>query len=104
MNPWVESLLAVLLAAGGVLVGAWFSRRRYWYLGYVLPLTIIVAYTVASRVPALGFVPPFSWMLLGRGQLAVMGLVATMVLTAPMLKLPRRRGRNPVAHISASVQ
>jgi hypothetical protein len=99
MNPWVESLGVLLLAAGGVLLGAWFSRRRapYWMFGYLIPFLMIVLYAVGSRHPAFAFVPPISWMMMGRSKFAVIGLVGAMVLTTPLLKLPRRRDRIAVS-------
>jgi hypothetical protein len=61
MNPWVESFAVLLVAAGGVLLGAWFSRlpKPYWLIGYFLPFLMIVLYAVASRQPAIAFIPPF---------------------------------------------
>jgi hypothetical protein len=95
MNPWVESLGVALLAAGGALMGAWFSRRpRFWWaLGYVLPMLLIVVYDLAVHHPALASVAPVSWMMMGRNKFAVIGFIAAMVLTTPLLKLPQRRDR-----------
>jgi hypothetical protein len=41
MNPWIETLGAILLAAFGAVLGWWFSRRpKPWGTsGYFLPLT-----------------------------------------------------------------
>ena len=51
MNPWVESLGVLLLAAGGVLLGAWFSRlpKLFWLFGYFIPFLMIVLYAVGIR-------------------------------------------------------
>ena len=105
MNPWAESFVALAVAAGGVLVGAWFSRlsKPFWLLGYLVPLTVIVVYSLISRVPQLVFLPPFSWLLMGRSKLVVMGFIVTMVLTTPLLKLPRRRDRVAVSLIMACI-
>ncbi|HZQ45944.1 MAG TPA: hypothetical protein VFC07_02950, partial [Verrucomicrobiae bacterium] len=98
MNSWVESLGVLMLAAGGVLLGAWFSRlhKPYWLLGYFIPLVMIVLYAMGSRDPALTFVPPISWMIMGRNKFAVIGFISSMVLTTPMLKLPKQRDRTAV--------
>ncbi len=105
MNPWVESFVALVVAAGGVLVGAWFSRlpKPYWLLGYLFPLTAIVVYSLISRAPQLVFLPPFSWLLMGRSKLVVMGFIVTMVLTTPLLKLPKRRDRFAVSLIMVCI-
>jgi peptidase C39-like protein len=105
MNPWVESFGAVLLAAGGVLLGAWFSRlpKPYWLIGYLLPLFIISLFALARREPALAFVPPISWMMLGRTQFALTGFVGAMILTIPLLKLPQKRDRIAIAFLMVCI-
>src|SRR3954471_20165888 len=86
MNPWVESLGMVLLAAGGMLIGAWFSRRPkpYWMFGYFIPLSLIFLYGAGSRYPTLTFVPPISWMMMGRNKFAIIGFIGSMVLATPL--------------------
>jgi hypothetical protein len=99
MSPWLESLGVVLLAAGGVFLGAWFSRRPkpYWLLGYFIPLSMIFLYGAGSRHPALTFVPPISWMMMGRNKFAIIGFIGSMVLTTPLSRLPKSRDRFVVA-------
>ncbi len=105
MGPWLESLGVLLLAAGGVLLGAWFSRLRkpYWVVGYIIPLSMILLYALGSRDPALSFVPPISWMMAGRNKFAVTGFIGTLVLTTPLLRLPRQRDRMAVSALMACV-
>lgn len=84
-----------LLAVVGVLFGWWFSRlpKPYWALGYFTPLVLILLYGAAMRFPELGLVKPVSWMMMGRNKFAVIGFVATMVLTTPLSRLTQRRNR-----------
>jgi predicted double-glycine peptidase len=105
MNPWVESLAVLLLAVGGVLLGAWFSRltRPWWLLGYFIPLSLVILYAIATHRPALGFYPPISWMMLGRNKFAVIGFIGSMVLTTPLLKLPLFRDRLAVSVLMIGV-
>jgi predicted double-glycine peptidase len=93
--PWLESAAVTLLAVAGVLLGLWFSRlpKPWWTLGYLLPLTLIVTYGIAARNPALTLEPPVSWMMMGRNKFAVIGFVATMVLTTPLSRVPGKRAR-----------
>jgi predicted double-glycine peptidase len=95
MNPWFESLAVGLLAVAGFLLGRWFSRlpKPYWMLGYFIPLSLILLYGLATRNPTFAFVPPISWMMMGRNKFAVIGFIGTMVLTTPLSRLPRRRDR-----------
>jgi predicted double-glycine peptidase len=99
MNPWVESGGVLLLAAGGVLIGAWCARlpRPWWLIGYFLPLAMIALYALGSREPSLAFVPPISWLLMGRTKFAIIGVIAATMLTTPLLKLPNRRDRIAVS-------
>ena len=103
MSAWVESLGVLLLAAGGVWLGAWFSRlpRPWWLLGFILPFIVVAGYAVAVQLPGLAFVPPFSWLMLGRIKFAVSGFVGAMVLTTPLMKLPKRRERVAVSALMA---
>jgi hypothetical protein len=105
MSPWLESSGVALLAAGGVLLGAWFSRLRepYWLLGYFIPLLMIVIYAAATRHPAFSFIPPVSWMMMGRNKFAIIGFVGSMVLTTPLLKLPNLRDRIAVSALMVCV-
>ena len=95
MNPWLETLGVILLAVAGGFAGCWFSRlpRSFWLLGYFLPFSLILVRALAMHIPALEFVPPISWMMLGRVKFAIVGLVTTMVLTTPLSRLPQRRDR-----------
>jgi predicted double-glycine peptidase len=94
-SPWFESAAVALLAVGGFRLGRWFSRlpKPYWILGYFLPLALTLAYGAAMRIPSLAFVPPISWMMMGRNKFAVIGFIATMVLTTPLSRLPQKRSR-----------
>jgi hypothetical protein len=105
MNPWLETLLVALFAFSGVVLGLWFSRlpRPYWLLGYFIPLTLILLYALAVQKPRLGLVPPLSWMMLGRNKFAVLGFIATFVLTTPLSRLRRKRERILVSFLMAVV-
>ncbi len=98
MNPWFESLLVVLLALAGAGLGWWFSRlpKPYWGLAYLIPLALVLLYGVATQKAALGFVPPVSWMMMGRNKYAVTGFIATMLLATPLPRLRRTRERRLV--------
>jgi hypothetical protein len=95
MNPWLESFLVALLALAGVWLGRWFSQRPkpLWLLGYFIPLGLILLYGLARQGPSLAFIPPISWMMMGRNKFAVVGFIATMVLTTPLSRLRRKRDR-----------
>ncbi|MCL4787110.1 MAG: hypothetical protein KJ070_10005 [Verrucomicrobia bacterium] len=95
LTPWLESAAVALLAVAGVLLGLWFSRlpKPWWTFGYFLPLTLIVTYGIAAKNPALTLEPPISWMMMGRNKFAVIGFIATMVLTTPLSRLPAKRAR-----------
>lgn len=95
MNLFLEAFVTILVAATGALVGYRFSRlgKPYWMLGYFIPLALILLYRVALVYPALAFMPPASWMMLGLRKYSALGFVAAMVLTTPLSRLPRKRER-----------
>ena len=99
LSPWLESLAVTLLAVAGALLGRWFSGlpKPYWMLGYFIPLALIATYGVAARNPAVALDPPISWMTMGRNKFAVIGFVATIVLTTPLSRMPVKRARVYVA-------
>ena len=88
-----------LFAFSGFVLGRWFSRlpKAYWLLGYFLPLVLVLLYGAAMRMPTLALVPPISWMMVGRNKFAVIGFIATMVLTTPLSRLPQKRSRIAVS-------
>ncbi len=105
MNLWFEGTFAVMVAAAGVALGCLFSRLRkpYWMFGYFIPLALVLIYAVAIHLPALSFVPPISWMMMGRKKFAVLGFVATMVLTTPLSRVPRKRDRIVISILMAVI-
>jgi predicted double-glycine peptidase len=72
-------------------------------LGYFIPLTLILIYRVALSYPALAFLPPASWMMMGLRKYALLGFVTTMVLTTPLSRLPRKRDRVLVGLLMAAL-
>lgn len=103
MNPWLESLGVLLLSVAGAGAGAWFSRlpKPWWLLGYFMPLLAILAYGAARLEPSLALIPPVSWLMTGRVKFAAIGFLVAMVLTTPLVKLPRRRERLAVGLVIA---
>ena len=95
MSPLLETAGVSALGIIGVVLGRWFSRlpKPYWLLGYLFPLTMIVLIGLAYRIRPLEFLPPFTWMMAGRRELALTALIGTMVLTTPLSRLPLRRDR-----------
>ena len=92
--PWLESLLAAAIAVVAFLLGRWCSGlpKRYWLIGYFVPLGLILLYCVAMFEPSLALTPPMSWMA-GRSKFVCFNIVATMALSAPMARLPKKRVR-----------
>jgi hypothetical protein len=77
----------------GVLVGDRFSRFRkpYWACGYFIPFILTALLFLATLNNALLFVAPFSWVTAGRIRFFVLAFTATMGLTTPLSRLPRKR-------------
>jgi predicted double-glycine peptidase len=95
MNLWLAAFVALLCALAGVALGWWFSRLRspYWVIGYFIPLILVFAFALASRDPAIMFLPPFCWLTMGLKKFAVFGFITTMVLTTPLSRVPQKQTR-----------
>lgn len=93
--PCLESLAVIAVAVVAFLTGRWCSRlpRPYWLAGYLIPLAFITLYCVAMFVPGLALAPPISWMTLGRSRFIWFNVVTTMLLSAPLARLPQKRSR-----------
>ena len=105
MNLWLAATGALVCALMGVALGRWFSQLRspYWAIGYVVPLILIFAYALAFRVPAILFLPPFCWLLMGIKKLATFGFIAPLVLTTPLSRVPRTRNRFAITVLMAVI-
>jgi hypothetical protein len=98
MTPWLETLGVCLLALLGYGLGRWISRWRkpFWLIGYILPLALIVVIAATRRYSVLEFIPPWSWLVAGRTEFVLSGLVGAMVLATPLSRLPRAIDRRLV--------
>jgi len=95
LTPWTESLVVAASATLAFFLGRWFSRlpKPYWLIGYLVPLGLLLLYCLAIFEPQLTLVPPLSWMLIGRSRFVCFNFITTMVLSAPLARLPQKRNR-----------
>jgi len=95
LTPWLESVVVAAIALLAFLIGRWSSKlpKPYWMVGYFLPLGLILLYCLAIFEPRVAQVPPISWMMIGRSRFVSFNFVATMVLSAPLARLPQKRNR-----------
>jgi predicted double-glycine peptidase len=86
-------------------IGAWFSRlpKPWWFLGYLLPLTLVLLFDIANRNPTVTFAPLLYRLMLGHNRFAAHAFIATMMLTTPLSKLPKRRDRMAVTALMTSI-
>lgn len=93
MEAWLKTCGVLALAAGGSLIGAWFSRLsgKRWLVGYFLPLILILFCALPNFDPSLSLIPPVSWVTAGRTKYVITGFVVAMILTVSLKKLPKRR-------------
>lgn len=78
MNPWFETIFAAIAALSGLYLGKAFVnlRRPWWYLGYLLPLTVIAIVVVTGFNETISFLPPFCWLPTGRIKFVILSLAA----------------------------
>lgn len=91
----LETLGVVGLTVAGVAVGRWCSRLRgrWWFIGYIAPLVLILFIGMARWYPRWEIVPPFAWIMAGRLEFALLALAAAILLMTPLSRLPQRRKR-----------
>jgi hypothetical protein len=91
----VQSLGVIVLAFLGALAGIWFGRRtsRWWIVGFIAPLVLILLVGLPRRHYPLSFVPPFSWLVAGRIEFALVAPLACMLMATPISRLKERRTR-----------
>lgn len=91
----LQSLGVILLAIIGALAGVWFGRRtsRWWIVGFIAPLVLILLVGAPRRHYPLSFVPPFSWLVAGRIEFALVAPLACMLMATPISRLKERRTR-----------
>lgn len=95
LRPWLESLGVLLLALLGAWGGRFFSRlsRPWWWIGYIVPMTLITGVSLTRWFYELTFTAPFSWFVAGRTRFAVLAFAGTLVLTTPLSRIRRERDR-----------
>ena len=89
---WLLAIIGIALAVGG-----WFMGRRaskfsgnWWMMGFVVPFLFILIVAMARRMPKLEFMPPFSWLMAGRLEFALMGAAVTLLFSTLLPKLPTK--------------
>ena len=82
----------VLLAVLGVYLGRTFSglKSLAWLIGFGIPLLFLVMVGLTRYFFLLTFVVPFSWVTAGRLEYVLSALMIPMLLTTPLLRLPRK--------------
>ncbi len=98
MSPLLETAGVALVALLGAWLGRRFSRlsKPWWVIGYALPMLLLMLIGAARRKSELEFVPPFCWLMTGRIQFALSGLITTMLLSTPLSRLDKPRDRTAV--------
>ena len=105
MDPLLETSAMVSLAAAGFWLGRASSRLpgRWWASGYLLAAAFVAMYALARANSALEFLPPFSWLLAGRRELALGGFLTTLILSTPLSRLRGPRERRAVLAFMALI-
>ena len=103
MSPWIEAILTLIAAAAGAALGWSCARlpRHWWLVGYLVPLTVIVALAVAVRRPEWALHPLLAWVFVGRWKLSLMATVVAMIFSALLPRLPQARERRALGLLVA---
>ena len=68
-------------------------RWQWWLLVWFVPAIVLAMIILARRVPKLELVAPFSWLMAGRREFAILGPIAALLLTTPAPRLNPARKR-----------
>ena len=99
-----ETIGVTVLAVIGLLLGRWFSGlKKWWWLGFAIPFALLLMIGSTRRYSGFEFVPPMAWLVRGRTEFALAGFITTMVLTTPVVRLPRVSTRRLVYAFMAVV-
>ncbi len=95
MIEYFEIFGIVLLATAGFSASLGISRLpgKYWLVGYVVCMTLVVMIGLSRYFPVIGFIKPFSWLVAGRAEFAIYAVIATMPFSILLPKLPDKRLR-----------
>src|SRR5688572_17139654 len=98
MSAIWETIAVTMLAAIGFVLGRWFSglKNRWWLAGFLIPFALLVMIGSTRRYSGFEFVPPMAWLVQGRMEFALAGFITTMVLTTPLMRLPKASTRRLV--------
>ena len=91
--PWAQAAGVVALGILGLWAGWLASRRRWWPVACTLAMAPVVAFGAARWSPRLEMQAPFSWLMKGRMEFAMLAPAAAVALGPPTtrLRLPRQR-------------
>ena len=78
-------------------------RKPYWSWGLLIPFSLITILLMARINNSLAFVAPFSWVTAGRMRFVFLAFAATMGLTTPMSRLPRKCEKFTICFLMAAV-
>src|SRR5688572_21192533 len=95
ITAWFEVAGVVGLTLVGIVLGWAFGRLRspYWALGYFLAAIPVGLIWFGRTYSQWELIAPFSWFCAGRTKFALIGLLATMLLIPPLLRVSNQRMR-----------
>jgi predicted double-glycine peptidase len=91
--PWAQAAGVVALGAAGAGVGLWLSRRSWWIAGCIAAMPLVAVFGVGRWAPQLELVPPFTWVMQGRMEYALLAPAAAIALVPPTMRLRLARQR-----------
>ena len=93
MQPILETIAVTALAFLGFLIGLRFGwiKKRWWLLGYALPLSLVVLVGIGRNFDRLRFVFPFSLALAARNEYVILAFAVPMVLGTLIPRIPAKR-------------
>jgi hypothetical protein len=95
VNPWIETIGVVCLAAGATVAAHGLTRlpRRYSVTAYVFSGLVLLMLWLGRTHSDIAFIPPVAWVNVGRTKFALVAVVPIILLLPLFRHLPYRRVR-----------
>ena len=95
MNPWIETIGVIGLAAGAAVAAHRLAQlpRRYSITAYAFSGLVLLMLWLGRTHSDLAFIPPVAWVNVGRTKFALVAVVPILLLLPLFRRLPHRRVR-----------
>jgi len=86
--PWAQAIGVLILSLYAAFLGAWLSKRQFWFLIYIPAFFFIIFLVLARWSFNLALYPPFNFLLRGRGHHAFFAALISFAIAMRTWRIP----------------